>query len=155
MSPKPCNPGKFSLLVTIHSVTLISDFAGLSNGRSRMTIVKRFLASGFWLMLLAALVFSVADILTKYLTTLFSAMEIAFVRSLLEGSSFGPSSLQEAYLSGETERAPYFERPLWNPVLLLSSQIHRHDSFIQCHRSLLHLSSLRRPSSPFFFSKHR
>ena len=48
-----------------------------------MGFVKRSLASGFWLMFLAAFVFSIADILTKYLVSQLSIMQIAFIRFLL------------------------------------------------------------------------
>jgi drug/metabolite transporter (DMT)-like permease len=55
-----------------------------------MGFVKRFLTSGFWLMVLAAFVFSIADILTKYLTSHFSIMQIAFIRFLLGGIILWP-----------------------------------------------------------------
>jgi len=55
-----------------------------------MALVKRFLASGFGLMLLAAFVFSLADILTKYLTSQLSIMQIAFIRFLLGGIILWP-----------------------------------------------------------------
>jgi len=55
-----------------------------------MALVRWFFASGFWLMLLAAFVFSLADILTKYLTSQFSIMQIAFIRFLLGGIILWP-----------------------------------------------------------------
>ena len=55
-----------------------------------MGFVKRFLTSGFWLMILAAFVFSFADILAKYLTSQFSIMQIAFIRFLLGGIILWP-----------------------------------------------------------------
>jgi drug/metabolite transporter (DMT)-like permease len=55
-----------------------------------MALVKRFLVSGFGLMLLAAFVFSFADILTKYLTSQLSIMQIAFIRFLLGGIILWP-----------------------------------------------------------------
>jgi drug/metabolite transporter (DMT)-like permease len=55
-----------------------------------MGFVKRFLTSGFWLMILAAFVFSFADILAKYLTSQFSIMQIAFIRFLLGGVILWP-----------------------------------------------------------------
>ncbi|NWG01907.1 MAG: DMT family transporter [Syntrophaceae bacterium] len=48
-----------------------------------MPILKWFLTSGFGLMLLAAFVFSLADVLTKYLTSQLPIMQIAFIRFLL------------------------------------------------------------------------
>jgi drug/metabolite transporter (DMT)-like permease len=53
-------------------------------------IVKRLLASGFGLMIMAAFVFSLADILTKYLTSQISIMQIAFIRFLLGGIILWP-----------------------------------------------------------------
>jgi drug/metabolite transporter (DMT)-like permease len=55
-----------------------------------MALVKWFLANGFWLMFLAAFVFSFADILTKYLTSQLSIMQIAFIRFLLGGVILWP-----------------------------------------------------------------
>lgn len=55
-----------------------------------MGFVKRSLASGFWLMFLAAFVFSIADILTKYLVSQLSIMQIAFIRFLLGGIILWP-----------------------------------------------------------------
>ena len=48
-----------------------------------VNIIKRFLASGFWLMLLAALIFSLADVLIKSLSSSFTATQISFIRFLL------------------------------------------------------------------------
>lgn len=53
-------------------------------------IFKRFLTSGFWLMLLAAFIFSFADTLTKYLTSRLSIIQIAFIRFLLGGLILWP-----------------------------------------------------------------
>jgi drug/metabolite transporter (DMT)-like permease len=46
-------------------------------------IFKRLLISGLGLMLLSAIIFSFADILTKHLSSFFSPMQIAFVRFFL------------------------------------------------------------------------
>jgi len=51
---------------------------------------KRFLINGLWLMLFAAFVYSLADILLKYLSSSFSATEIAFVRFLIGGFILWP-----------------------------------------------------------------
>ena len=53
-------------------------------------IVKRFLMSGFWLMFLAALIFSFADVLIKSLSSSFTATQIGFVRFLLGGVILWP-----------------------------------------------------------------
>lgn len=50
----------------------------------------RITSSGLGLMLLSALIFSFADVLTKYLTFFFSPMEIAFVRFFLGVLLLGP-----------------------------------------------------------------
>ncbi len=55
-----------------------------------MALVRWFFASGFWLMLLSAFVFSLTDILTKYLTFQLSIMQIAFIRFLLGGIILWP-----------------------------------------------------------------
>lgn len=70
-----------------------------------MALVKQFLASGFGLMLLAAFVFSLADILTKYLTSQLSIMQIAFIRFLLGGIILWPIlSSQRISLKGTHTR---------------------------------------------------
>jgi len=53
-------------------------------------ILKRLLTSGLGLMLLAALIFSVTDIFIKYLSSSFSATQIAFVRFFLGGFILWP-----------------------------------------------------------------
>jgi len=51
---------------------------------------KRFLINALWLMLLAAFVYSFADLLLKYLSSSFSATEIAFIRFLIGGLVLWP-----------------------------------------------------------------
>lgn len=53
-------------------------------------MVKRFLMSGFWLMLLAAFIYAFADTLLKSLSSSFSAAEIGFIRFLLGGLILWP-----------------------------------------------------------------
>jgi drug/metabolite transporter (DMT)-like permease len=53
-------------------------------------IIPPILASGLGLMLLSALTFSFADILTKHLSSFFSPMQIAFVRFLFGGVILWP-----------------------------------------------------------------
>ena len=53
-------------------------------------VVKRFLTSGFWLMLLSALTFSLADVLIKSLSSSFTATQIGFIRFLLGGLILWP-----------------------------------------------------------------
>jgi len=54
------------------------------------TILKRLLISGLGLMLLSAIIFSFADILTKHLSSFFSPAQIAFVRFLFGGLILWP-----------------------------------------------------------------
>jgi drug/metabolite transporter (DMT)-like permease len=54
------------------------------------TIVKRLLISGMGLMLLSALIFSFADILTKHLSSFFLPKQIAFARFLIGGAILWP-----------------------------------------------------------------
>jgi drug/metabolite transporter (DMT)-like permease len=53
-------------------------------------ILKRLLISGLGLMLLSALIFSFTDIFIKYLSSSFSAIQIAFVRFFLGGFILWP-----------------------------------------------------------------
>ena len=53
-------------------------------------ILKRLLISGLGLMLLSAIIFSFADILTKHLSSFFSPVQIAFVRFLFGGLILWP-----------------------------------------------------------------
>jgi drug/metabolite transporter (DMT)-like permease len=53
-------------------------------------ILKRLLISGLGLMLLSAIIFSFADILTKHLSSFFSPMQIAFARFLCGGVILWP-----------------------------------------------------------------
>lgn len=55
-----------------------------------MATSSRIFTSGFWLMVLSAFVFSIADILTKHLTSQLSIIQIAFVRFLLGGIILWP-----------------------------------------------------------------
>jgi len=54
-------------------------------------IIKRFLASGFGLIILAALIFSFADILIKSLSSSFTATQIGFIRFVLGGFILWPT----------------------------------------------------------------
>ena len=54
------------------------------------TILKRLVTSGLGLMLLSAIIFSLADILTKQLSSYFSPMQIAFARFLIGGAILWP-----------------------------------------------------------------
>jgi len=56
-----------------------------------VNIIKQFLASGFWVLFLAALVFSLADVLIKSLSSSFTATQISFVRFLLGGLILWPT----------------------------------------------------------------
>jgi drug/metabolite transporter (DMT)-like permease len=53
-------------------------------------MVKHFFTSGFWLMLLAAFIYALADTLLKSLSSLFSTTEIGFIRFLLGGLILWP-----------------------------------------------------------------
>ena len=53
-------------------------------------ILKRLLTSGLGLMLLSAIIFSFADILTKHLSSFFSPTQIAFARFLIGGAILWP-----------------------------------------------------------------
>lgn len=52
--------------------------------------IEPFLASGLALMLLSAMIFSFADVLTKHLSSFFSPVQIAFARFLLGGFILWP-----------------------------------------------------------------
>lgn len=53
-------------------------------------MVNRFLSNGFWLMFLAAFIYSIADVFIKVLSTSLPITEIAFVRFLLGGVILWP-----------------------------------------------------------------
>src|SRR4030065_1833152 len=53
-------------------------------------MVKRFLTNGFWLMFLAAFIYSIADVFIKILSTSLPITEIAFVRFLFGGVILWP-----------------------------------------------------------------
>lgn len=53
-------------------------------------MVKHFFTSGFWLMLLAAFIYALADTLLKSLSSSFSTTEIGFIRFLLGGLILWP-----------------------------------------------------------------
>jgi drug/metabolite transporter (DMT)-like permease len=68
-------------------------------------ILKRLLISGLGLMLLSAITFSFADILTKHLSSFFSPIQIAFVRFLFGGLVLWPIlSLKGISLRGNQTR---------------------------------------------------
>jgi drug/metabolite transporter (DMT)-like permease len=53
-------------------------------------VVKRFLKSGFWLILLATVIFSLADVLIKSISSSFTPPQIGFTRFLLGGLILWP-----------------------------------------------------------------
>ena len=84
-------------------------------------ILKRLLISGLGLMLLSALIFSFADILIKYLSSSFSATQIAFVRFLLGGlHPLAAPLFKRNFSQGKSDENPYPERLFRNPLLLFA-----------------------------------